>query len=146
MGDIIDIKDQLPGDPSVRAGIQAFEAAVKASGKDLGPEACVVENFFAGGVYTRVMHAPAGMVFTGMIHKFDVTSILVQGRILVGDEFDGARELSAPCIWNAPRGVKRMCQVLEHCIWITVHQDPGVRDEESIRAALVAESYEELES
>lgn len=141
---VIELKEQLPGNLEVRQQIMAAEQAMRERPDNLGFTAGELEHFFAGGTYTRVLHVPAGMVFTGMIHKFDVTSILAQGRLLVGDEFDGGREILAPAVWISPRGVKRLVKVLEDSIWITVHVDPGVRTEEELRAHFVADSYEEV--
>ena len=144
MSNVIELNDLLPGNLEVRDRIMAVDKAIRERTDNLGFTAGELEHFFAGGTYSRVLHVPAGMVFTGMIHKFDVTSILAQGRMLVGDEFDGAREIVAPAIWISPRGVKRLVKVLEDSIWITVHVDPGVRTEEELRAHFVADSYEEV--
>ena len=141
---VIEITDRPPQSEDVRQGLLELQNAMVGHPRELPKTAGVVDHFFGGGVYVRVWQGHAGMIVVGVIHKFDVISLLLQGRVLVGDEYEGAREIVAPSIWLAPAGVKRAVRVVEDCIWATAHADPGVRTEEEIRAHLSVESYEEL--
>ena len=79
-----------------------------------------IKHYFAHGTYVREMHAPAGSLIVGKMHKHDHICIMLQGRAIVYNEH-GQEEITAPYTFISHQGVKRIFIVLEDMIFQNVH-------------------------
>jgi hypothetical protein len=99
-------------------------------------------HYYANGLYAREIHAPAGSVMTGAIHKHEHISVISQGRVLVVTEF-GEEEVCAPATLVSQPGIKRVGIVLEDLIWTTFHAC-GAKTPEEARALLTVSDFDAL--
>lgn len=90
-------------------------------GSNLPPVELQVDHHFAPGVYARVMHAPAGTVIVGKAHKEDHICILLKGALTVTLDDGTAKYISAPNIWTAKGGQKKVGFVHEDLEFINIH-------------------------
>lgn len=105
-----------------------------------------LKHDFAGGIYTRTITIPKGMVLTGAVHKHDHPNFLMKGKVQVYTEFNGLETLEAPQIIMSKANTKRVVFTLEETVWSTVHLNPtNERDPIKLRDMLVTDSYEKLE-
>jgi hypothetical protein len=84
---------------------------------------CPVQNFFAPGVYLRVMTIPAGVMLTGAVHKTKHLNIVLRGHIAASTDHDVAERRGGDIFVSGP-GLKRAGLALEETVWITVHENP----------------------
>jgi len=84
---------------------------------------CPVTHSFAPGVYLREIFMPAETVVIGHEHKTEHFNVLLKGkcRVIMGDE---VHELEAPCTFVSGAGIQKLVNVLEDCIWQTIHANP----------------------
>ena len=84
---------------------------------------CPVRHAFAPDVYLREIFMPAGTVVIGHEHKTEHFNVLLKGkcRVIMGDE---VHELEAPCTFVSGAGIQKLVNVLEDCIWQTIHSNP----------------------
>ena len=90
-----------------------------------------VEHYFHGGIYTRKISIPAGVLLTTYIHKKSHPTVLLTGKCFVYDEFNKQQELEAPQLIFTKAGTKRVIYVIEDCIWLTMHQTNKLTVEEA---------------
>ncbi len=81
---------------------------------------CPLEHHFADGVYGRVMHAKAGTVIVGKMHRFATLNILLAGVIRVTGPDGTVRDLRAPCVFVSPARSKKVGAVIEDVQWMNV--------------------------
>lgn len=110
------LPDVLRGAPTYEQ-VRELEAAISA----LPPAEIEYEHHFSDGVYTRVMHAPAGTVMVGKIHRHSTVNILAKGAIKATSEDGTVRVLEAPCVFVSPPGCKKVGLALTDITWINVH-------------------------
>lgn len=79
------------------------------------------DHHFAPGVYARVMKAPAGTVVVGKAHRDDHICILLKGSLTVTMENGSTKYMSAPAIWTAKGGQKKVGFVHEDLEFVNVH-------------------------
>lgn len=75
---------------------------------------------FAPGVYMRSVFLPAGCRATGHEHTTTHFNILLSGRIHIVDG-DKVVELTAPYVFLSEAGSKKIANVLEDTIFVTIH-------------------------
>lgn len=78
-------------------------------------------HYWAGGMYGREMHHPAGMVVVGKVHKKESLFILTHGSIRVLLD-DGVVDLSAPHVITTKPGTKRVVYSELGATYMTVHR------------------------
>jgi hypothetical protein len=105
----------------------------------LAPE---IRHYFANGVYVREMHAPAGALIVGKIHKAEHITVLLAGRITITTE-EGSQTLEAPLTLVAKPGMKRVGYCHTDTIWQSIHSVGEERDLEKIEAALIARDFDD---
>ncbi len=89
--------------------------------RSLPQETWVTNHYFAGGMYAREMHHPAGMLVVGKIHKKESFFILTKGSVsIVLDE--GVQEFSAPTVLVTKPGTKRAVLSIDGATYMTVHR------------------------
>lgn len=124
---------QLPAAPTLQ-DIQHLEAAMKLQP---GQIELVTIHHFADGVYGREIHIPAGAKLVGKMHKTAHINIVSQGCIRVWTD-QGEKIISAPAIFVAPPGVKRVGEALEDTVWTTLHPNPsGEQDLNKLEQILI---------
>lgn len=125
-----------------RERMQSLESAIR---NELEPVELETNHYFAHGTYTREMLIPAGTVLTGKIHRHSCINIVAKGKICVVTD-EGDKEIEAPHVFVSGAGVKKAGYALEDTIWLNVHPWDGEQDLAKIEAAVIAPSYEALES
>lgn len=127
----------------MRGAIMALEDAMRAE-PDLQVE-LKTEHKFAPGVYMRILHIPAGVTLTGLIHKTEHLNVLSQGRIQVYTD-DGMKELTASTVILSKPGIKRVGHAIEDSVWITVHPNPGnEKNVKKLEDILVTNRFEDVQ-
>lgn len=102
-----------------------------------------IEERFAGGMYARIMFAPAGTVFTGKIHLTQHFAMLAAGVMEISDGVKHG-EYEAPSLFTSEPGDKRAGVAKTDCIFITFHNMNGV-DPDNIEKYLVVDTQQEYD-
>jgi hypothetical protein len=128
----------------VRGFIMSIEEAIRnhPMSSDRAVAFSELEHTFAGGVCARTIHVRAGALLTTEIHKYEHHVSVLKGRVSVFSEF-GIEEVSAPCSFVSPAGIKRVCFIHEDTIWTTYHATEET-DPDKIVAEATVGSYEEI--
>jgi len=90
--------------------------------KLLEPEDWELGHHFAGGLYAKEMHLPAGGVAISHVHEYDHLSILGKGRAKL--TVDGETEILHPgrCI-TVSAGQTHEIEALDDIIWYCIHAE-----------------------
>jgi quercetin dioxygenase-like cupin family protein len=101
-------------------------------GDELG---VTVVHHFAGGVYCKETHIPAGVKLTQHKHSFDHLSVLAHGRVRLS--VDGqSREIAAPAFLTIAAGKAHEVEAITDAVWGCQHAtdctDPEQVDHELI--------------
>lgn len=94
------------------------------------------KHYFSKGVYTREMHASAGTLIVGRIHKYETVNILVKGKILILSE-EGVKELEAPCTFVSAAGIQKLGYVIEDVIFLNAFATDKTDPEEALNEVTV---------
>lgn len=143
----VDIKDvsamgELFKSLTTRKDILDFSQYIENHPDNLGKDPFPVFHRFAGGIYTREMHAPAGSIIIGAIHKDAYHINVLKGRIWVVNEF-GVKDVEAPFSFVAREGIKNIGYVLEDLVWVdSTHTDKTTVEE--AEEELFIDDYETL--
>lgn len=125
---------------AMRESIAALEVAMRQQ-----PDAfnvLDVMHHFTDGIYCRTVLMRAGELIVGKIHKREHIVIVSAGRAKVISEEFGAKEITAPCVFKSPPGVKRALQILEDCVWTTIHKnETNNEDMDFLEEELIAKDY-----
>lgn len=94
-----------------------------------------VTHHFNGGLYTKEIKIPAGVIFGKHIHSFDHQSILVSGAAII--TVDGvSKSYMGPTILNIKAGSEHMVECITDVVWLCQHVtdkcDPDTIDMELI--------------
>lgn len=127
-----------------REGIAAFENALKNApgakiGHEMDEELCPLKHTFVDGAYVREITMPKGLIITSKIHKVCHPYFVLKGKCSVLTE-DGAVLIEAPFYGITPAGTKRLIQVHEETVWITVHVT-NETDLEKIEEQIIAKDF-----
>lgn len=103
-------------------------------GEELG---VTVEHHFAGGLYCKETHIPAGVKLTQHRHSFAHLSVLAQGRVLL--TVDGvSTEHAAPAFLTIAAGKVHEVTALTDTVWGCLHAtdctDPALVDDHLVAA------------
>ena len=134
---------------SVREHILGFEEQLKKDENvQIGDNLiCPLKHSFSDGIYVREIFIPAGTMLTGKIHKHAHPNFLMSGKVEVITESGGYETLQGPISMMSKAGTKRAINVLEDCVWITVHHNPSnTQDLKELEKIVIADSYEEYEA
>lgn len=102
------------------AHLDKVEAAMLAS---FPPVVCRVDNIFTPGLYTRIVHMPAGSAITSKIHKTQHPFTVLKGRCMVSNVLkpEEVTEIVAPYFGVTEPGTRRLLLILEDTVWATFH-------------------------
>lgn len=83
---------------------------------------CPVTHNFAPDIYVREIFMPAGTVVIGHKHLTEHFNVILKGkcRVIIGDAIE---ELTAPFTFVSAAGAQKIVNVLEDCIWQTIHSN-----------------------
>jgi len=88
-----------------------------------------VKHLFCHGMYVREVTCPTGSLVTTKIHKTEHPFTVSKGRIRVMLEDGTWSEVSAPYTGITKKGTRRVCYILEECVWTTYHPYRGMKYE-----------------
>ncbi len=97
---------------------------------NLPPYQPKINHYFAPGIYIREMIAIKGANISSKVHKTEHFFEVSLGRIKTWDEFGGEIEIVAPYRGLTKAGTHRAAEVLQDCMWATVHAIPFITGEE----------------
>ena len=97
------------------------------------------KSTFVGGCYVREIFMPAGQIITTKIHKKDHPFFVLSGKIIVISE-EGKKEIKGPYSGITVAGTKRLINVIEDCVFITVHATDKLTIEE-VTKEVIAEDF-----
>jgi hypothetical protein len=109
--------------------------------KDMEQVETPTENYFAPGVYMRVIKIPAGTWLIGKTHKTEHLNVALSGEakvFIAGQEY----HVKAPFIIKSFPGEKKLFDVKTELLWATIHAT-AVEDIEEIERATVMSEQEE---
>ena len=107
---------------------------------------CPVTHNFAPDIYIREIFMPADTVVIGHKHLTEHFNVILKGkcRVMIGDVVE---ELTAPCTFVSGAGSQKIVNVLEDCIWQTVHSNPdNTKDIETLESRYVIKGVAITES
>ena len=107
---------------------------------------CPVTHNFAPDIYIREIYMPADTVVIGHKHLTEHFNVILKGkcRVMIGDVVE---ELTAPCTFVSGAGSQKIVNVLEDCIWQTVHSNPdNAKDIETLESRYVIKGVAITES
>ena len=107
---------------------------------------CPVTHNFAPDIYVREIFMPADTVVIGHKHLTEHFNVILKGkcRVMIGDVVE---ELTAPCTFISGAGSQKIVNVLEDCIWQTVHSNPdNATDIETLESRYVIKGVAITES
>lgn len=127
-----------------RSEISGFAGAIsKMPGAKIGHEAdeelAPLEHAFVKGVYRRKIFMPKGMVTVSKIHKIDHFYFIMKGKCKVRTE-EGLVILEAPYLGVTLAGTQRGIEILEDCVWVTVHLTDST-DLKEIEEQIIAKDF-----
>lgn len=129
--------------PHIRESIHSLETTMKACPDSF--DTLEVMHHFTDGIYCRTVLMHAGELIVGKIHKREHIVVVSAGRAMVISEEFGAKEIVAPCVFKSPPGVKRALQILEDCVWTTIHKnETNTEDMSVLEEELIAKEYSEV--
>jgi hypothetical protein len=100
-----------------------------------------IEHYQIPGVYVRAGIIPAGVVFTGKIHKHQCINIVAKGKL--GIFVEGGRDiLEAGTLFITHPGSKKAGIALEDTVFINVFSCP-VTDLDEVERYLTFDSYDD---
>lgn len=92
------------------------------------------KHHFAGGVYAKEQHLPAGWKATSHRHEFDHLSILAKGRATVTRDGE-SEDFEAPACVVIKKGVVHEIAASEDAVWFCIHATEST-DPASVDATL----------
>jgi len=98
---------------------------------------------YSGGIYSREITIPAGVILTGKIYMDDHFDVMVYGDVTVSSD-DGEKRLNGFHIFPGAQGKKRAGFTHEETRWITFCKCDEMAEDEYIDH-LTAESFDLLE-
>ena len=105
--------------------------------KELQGHGVAIVHHFAGGLYCKETHIPAGLKLTQHRHAFDHLSVLAKGCVIVS--VDGIEtEHTAPAFLTIAAGKVHEVTALSDVVWGCLHAtectDPEAVDHELVAA------------
>ncbi len=95
-----------------------------------------ITHHFAGGVYAKETHIPAGVKLTQHVHTYDHLSALAHGTAAV--EVDGVRTVHvAPAFLTIRAGLAHEVTAITDVVWACIHATDST-DPESVEDGLIA--------
>ena len=86
-----------------------------------------VAHHFAGGIYAKEAHIPAGYVLVQHKHKYEHLSILASGSAIVARENE-SQQYEGPAVLTIAAGAHHSVTALTDCAWYCVHATSSMND------------------
>jgi hypothetical protein len=104
---------------------QAIDQLEKIMVDNLPPVHCPLKHDFGHHLYVRKIIMPAGSKVTSRIHRYRHPYFVLFGKVKVWkDDGRGWEIIEAPFDGMTEPGTRRVLDVLEDTVWITVHYNP----------------------
>ena len=103
-----------------REGAREFVYGMEGCIKSAPQVEIKVEHYFAEGLYMRKIFIPAGLAWTGRVHKQDDLQIIFYGELAILTE-DGFKRFTGPDQFTSKKGVKPFAVSYQDTLWATVH-------------------------
>lgn len=106
-----------------------------------------IDHDFSKGIYSRLIHIPAGMALTSYVHKHEGFFVLLSGELNIITEKE-IYTISAPFYGKTLAGTRRAGWALTDCKFITYHPTdiyPQEQTEEAYREAVDRVEQEQFE-
>lgn len=103
---------------------------------------CPLEHTFMPGLYMRQIFMPKGSKITSKIHKHRHPFFVLKGSVKVWLDGHGWQLIQAPYKGITESGTRRVLDVLEDTIWVTVHSNPDDTEDLSIIEERVIEEHD----
>ena len=131
------------GKQEAREKIVAFEELLANQPNALfGTEAFPVKHTFVDGAYVREITMPKGTTLTSKIHKIEHPFFVMSGKCSVITD-EKVEFIEAP-YWGVTKpGTKRILQIHEETVWITVHVTDS-KDLEEIEKQIILPEFEKV--
>lgn len=102
---------------------------------------CTLEHKFAEGLYTRILHIPAGTLIIGKRHRNETLNILLKGKMTIYEDDDGSQQkvVEAPYIFTGAPLSKKAGLAHEDSIWVNVHSTTSTDLSEIEREVIISE-------
>lgn len=103
---------------------------------------CPLKHTFMPGMYMREIFMPKGSKVSSKIHKFRHPYFILKGVVRVWLDGYGWQLIQAPFSGITEPGTRRVLDVLEDTVWVTVHSNPDDTEDLSIIEERVIEPHE----
>lgn len=103
---------------------------------------CPLAHTFMPGLYMREIFMPKGSKVTSKIHKHRHPYFVLKGTVRVWIDGMGWQLIKAPFKGITEPGTRRVLDVLEDTIWVTVHSNPDDTEDLSIIEERLIETHE----
>ncbi len=94
-------------------------------------------HIYKGGMYTRSLFIPKGVVVTGRRHKTEHINIVSKGSCSVSTEDKNGEEVTmevkAPSLFSSKEGVRKVVYAHEDVIWTTIHVCSATNEEAALK-------------
>lgn len=103
-----------------------------------------VKHRFAGGIYSREMQIPKGVILVGKIHKKADFFAVLKGKIRVFSAEHGWRILEAGFIGASGAGVQRVGFAVEDTVCATWHATRATKVRDAVRELFTMRSVRKM--
>lgn len=110
--------------------------------RELPQVECKIKHCFTDGLYSRQMTIPKDTVIISKLHKTEHQFVMSKGKMLVWNEGEKVKEISAPFAGITKPGTMRMAVILEDVVWTTFHATK-MKDPEKIERRITIDPIEE---
>lgn len=106
-------------------------------------DALKIEHFYAGDIYSKAAHIPAGHILVQHKHKYDHLSVLASGTVIV--EVDGVRaEHTGPTCLNIKAGAHHGVRALTDAVWYCIHSVTDAEKEDADELLILPYQQEDM--
>jgi hypothetical protein len=102
-----------------------------------------LKHYFEGGLYTRELFMPQGMMLVSMIHRQQHPSFLVKGKLSYLNDEGQVETIEAPHTVFTQVGTQRVFYVHKDSVWICVYKTNKTNVEDAEKE-IYADSFMEL--
>ena len=119
--------------------IETVEQAIREINR---PPDIETKHYFAGGVYEREIHVPAGSLITGKIHLTEHLAKLTKGTMTIFANGE-SNTFTGPCTFVSQPGIKRMGYAHDDCVFSNFHFVGDIETAEEAEKLLVVDTNEQ---
>ena len=106
-------------------------------------ETMPLKHHIKGGIYTREIFMPKGMLVLSFIHKVTHPSFFLSGEMSIITDKAEIKRIKAPMVVQTEIGTQRVAYMHEDCVWVCTYRTDASTVEEAEKE-LFTEDYNEL--